>query len=81
MALGRVNYESVTDEESLEALSEAGQHEGILIAIETAHAFFAARRFAKKHPGTTIVICSSGRGDKDMSTLTKTILAGGPAGV
>lgn len=76
MALGRVHYESVTDAESLEALSEAGQHEGILIAIETAHAFYAARRFAQKHPGTTLVICLSGRGDKDMSTLSRTILGG-----
>jgi len=79
MALGRVQYESVTDTEALEALSEAGKHEGILIAIETAHAFYSARRFAQKHPGSTVVICLSGRGDKDMSTLSKTLLGGAAA--
>jgi tryptophan synthase beta chain len=76
MALGRVHYESVTDDESLEALSEVGKREGILVAIETAHAFYSARRFAQKHPGSAVVICLSGRGDKDMSTLSKTLLGG-----
>jgi tryptophan synthase beta chain len=76
MSLGRVHYESVTDDQSLEALAEAGQKEGILIAIETAHAFYAARRYAQKHPGATLVICLSGRGDKDMATLSRVLLQG-----
>jgi tryptophan synthase beta subunit len=50
--------------------------EGILPAIESAHALHGARRWAAKHPGARIVICLSGRGDKDMPTLQKTLLAG-----
>jgi tryptophan synthase beta chain len=76
MAVGRVRYDQVTDDEALEALSECGRHEGILSAIETAHAFVGARRYAAAHPGARLVICLSGRGDKDMPTLQKTLLKG-----
>jgi tryptophan synthase beta chain len=76
MAIGRVRYEYVTDDEALEALSECGRQEGILSAIETAHAFVGARRYAARHPGARLVICLSGRGDKDMPTLQKTLLKG-----
>ena len=76
MSIGRVRYESATDDEALEALSECGQHEGILSAIETAHAFVGARRYAAQHPGAKILVCLSGRGDKDMPTLQKTLLKG-----
>ena len=48
--------------------------EGILPAIETAHALFGARRWAQDHPGKSVVICMSGRGDKDMPTLQNTII-------
>lgn len=75
-AAGRVRYESVTDDEALEALKECCESEGILPAIETAHAFHGARRHAKDHPGKRILICLSGRGDKDMPTLQKTLLKG-----
>ena len=73
-AAGRVRYESVTDEEALAALKECCEAEGILPAIETAHAFHGARRYAKMNPGKRILICLSGRGDKDMPTLQKTLL-------
>ena len=75
-AAGRVRYESVTDDEALEALKECCESEGILPAIETAHAFHGARRHAKAHPGKRILICLSSRGDKDMPTLQKTLLKG-----
>jgi tryptophan synthase beta subunit len=45
--------------------------EGILTALETAHAYAAAREWAKEHPGKRILIGNSGRGDKDMPTLTQ----------
>jgi tryptophan synthase beta chain len=71
---GRVAYESATDDEALDALSECARHEGILPAIESAHALFGARRYAGSHPGARILIGCSGRGDKDMSILQRTIL-------
>jgi tryptophan synthase beta chain len=74
MKTGRVRYESATDEEALDALSECARHEGILAAIETAHAFAGARRHAAAHPGARILIGCSGRGDKDMPILQRTLL-------
>jgi len=71
---GRVVYESATDEEALDALTECATYEGLLPAIETAHAIFGARRYAEQHPGARILIGCSGRGDKDMSILQRTVL-------
>ncbi len=70
-ATGRVSYETATDEEALEALEELCETEGILTALETAHAYAGAKRWAEKNPGKRILIGNSGRGDKDMPTLTK----------
>jgi tryptophan synthase beta chain len=70
-ATGRVTYISATDDEALEALEELCAAEGILTALETSHAFAAARVYAQRHPGARILIGNSGRGDKDMPTLTK----------
>jgi tryptophan synthase beta chain len=70
-ATGRVKYISVQDDEALEALEELCASEGILTALETSHAFAAAREYAKQNPGKRILIGNSGRGDKDMPTLTK----------
>jgi tryptophan synthase beta chain len=74
MKSGRVAYESATDDEALDALAECTKFEGILPAIETAHAFFGARRYAEAHPGARILIGCSGRGDKDMPILQRTLL-------
>jgi len=74
MQSGRVAYESATDAETLDALSECARAEGILPAIETAHAFAGARRYAALHPGARILIGCSGRGDKDMPILQRTVL-------
>ena len=68
---GRVNYISATDDEALTALEELCETEGILTALETSHAFAAARNWAREHPGKRILIGNSGRGDKDMPTLTQ----------
>jgi tryptophan synthase beta chain len=74
MKSGRVAYESATDDEALDALAECAKFEGILPAIESAHALFGARRYAQTHPGTRILIGCSGRGDKDMPILQRTLL-------
>ena len=70
-SIGRVKYISATDDEALDALEELCELEGILTALETAHAFAGARDWAKENPGKRILIGNSGRGDKDMPTLTK----------
>jgi tryptophan synthase beta chain len=76
MSAGRVHYEYATDDEALEALAECCAAEGIIAAIESAHAFASARKWAASHAGARILICLSGRGDKDMPTLQKTLLKG-----
>ncbi len=68
-AIGRVKYISARDDEALEALQELCATEGILTALETSHAYAAAREYAQQHPGCRILIGNSGRGDKDMPTL------------
>ncbi len=70
-ATGRVKYISAEDDAALEALEELCASEGILTALETSHAFAAARIYAQENPGRKILIGNSGRGDKDMPTLTK----------
>ena len=70
-ATGRVKYISASDDEALAALEELCELEGILTALETSHAFAAARDWARENPGKRILIGNSGRGDKDMPTLTK----------
>ena len=77
-SIGRVQYAAAEDDESLEALAECCQAEGILPAIESAHAFAGAKRYAIAHPGSRILIGLSGRGDKDMPTLQRTLLKGKP---
>ena len=70
-ATGRVKYISARDDEALEALEELCACEGILTALETSHAFAAAKTYARENPGKKILIGNSGRGDKDMPTLTR----------
>lgn len=70
-AVGRVKYLTASDDEALEALNELCEVEGILTALETAHAYAVAKRWSKNNPGKRILIGNSGRGDKDMPILTK----------
>jgi len=76
-ATGRANYEAVTDAEALTALQLLTRTEGIMPAIESAHALAGAmrlgQRLAQTDPETEpiIVVCLSGRGDKDVDTAIK----------
>ena len=79
-ACGRVNYEAAGDDDALAAVRECCESEGILPAIESAHALAGARRWAQRNPGKRILIGLSGRGDKDMLTLTQMLLAKPAAG-
>jgi len=74
-AAGRVRYEMASDDEALAAVKECCEAEGILPALESAHALAGARRWAATHPGRRILIGLSGRGDKDMPTLQHTLIA------
>ena len=76
-SVGRVRYEAIGDDDALEALAECCRAEGILPAIESAHALAGARHWAQTHPGDRILVGLSGRGDKDMPTLQRTLLAVG----
>ncbi|MCS5572527.1 MAG: tryptophan synthase subunit beta, partial [Pseudomonadales bacterium] len=67
--VGRVNYVTANDVEALDAVDECCSEEGILPALETAHALAGARRWAEKNQGKRILIGLSGRGDKDMPIL------------
>lgn len=67
---GRANYVSITDIEAMEALEELCKLEGIIPAIESAHAVAYAKKQAKKMKKDDIlVVCLSGRGDKDVHTV------------
>ncbi|WP_044749078.1 tryptophan synthase subunit beta [Bacillus alveayuensis] len=76
-SIGRVQYENVTDDEALEALITLNKTEGILAAIESAHAVAQAIKAAKELSNDqSILICLSGRGDKDVNTLMEKLNGG-----
>ena len=66
---GRATYVAADDSEALAALRECSTAEGIIPALESAHALAGARRWAEEHPGSSIAICVSGRGDKDLAII------------
>ncbi|MEN6341378.1 MAG: tryptophan synthase subunit beta [Methanospirillum sp.] len=69
---GRVEYTAVTDDEAVEALAYLSRAEGIIPALESAHAVAEARRRAGTMAADEIVVISiSGRGDKDMYALAR----------
>jgi tryptophan synthase beta chain len=70
-AIGRVEYGTAGDEETLAALGECCAAEGILPAIESSHALAGAKRWAATNPGARVLIGLSGRGDKDMPILAQ----------
>jgi len=71
---GRVKYTSVTDQEALDAFHLCGRLEGILPALETAHAVVEAMKIAaKRAKDDVVVICFSGRGDKDCAEVARVV--------
>ncbi len=71
---GRARYLSRTDDQALEALQRLARCEGILCALETAHAVAALDEVASDVGSDgVIVLCLSGRGDKDMITVAKAL--------
>ena len=74
-AIGRVEYVTASDDETLASLEELCATEGILPALESSHALAGAKRWAAQHRGARVLIGLSGRGDKDMPILAKYPLA------
>ena len=70
--IGRAQYTTANDKEALKAFFALSRHEGIIPALESAHAVAFAMREAAAHPGTSILINLSGRGDKDIDYVTQT---------
>ena len=66
--LGRAEYRPITDAEAMEAFALLARTEGIIPAIESAHAIAGTMRLAQEMPGATLLVNLSGRGDKDMGT-------------
>jgi tryptophan synthase beta chain len=71
-ATGRVNYESCIDDDALEAFETLAKNEGILAAVESSHAISTAMRIAGERPADqVVVVCLSGRGDKDAAEVAR----------
>jgi tryptophan synthase beta chain len=70
--IGRAEYAAVTDQQALDALQRLCRLEGIIPALETAHAFAWLETLAPTlAPGTEVVVNLSGRGDKDVNTVAE----------
>ena len=67
----RVEYTAVTDKEALDAFFLLTQKEGIIPALETAHALAHAFKLARKLKNKKLLLNLSGRGDKDIDTIAK----------
>jgi len=70
--LGRVQYHPITDAEAIEGVKCLAESEGIIPALETAHAVALLPKIADTMtPDEVVVLCCSGRGDKDMGTISR----------
>ena len=71
MDIGRATYVGCTDDDALAAFKALSRHEGIIPALESAHAVAEAMRIADAQPDALLVVGLSGRGDKDMGQVQK----------
>jgi tryptophan synthase beta chain len=77
-ATGRAEYAHVDDERALEAFEWLARAEGILPALESAHAIAHLQALARElPPGTTVLVNLSGRGDKDVQPVARALEARG----
>ena len=70
--LKKVKYDYINDQETIDAFYELSRMEGIIPALESAHAVAYAIKLAKKHPHQSILVNLSGRGDKDIDFVVDT---------
>ena len=78
---GRASYVSATDDEALAAVALLARSEGIIPALESAHALARVGDAAREHAArlgrpVSVAVCLSGRGDKDLSTLLSRLVPG-----
>lgn len=69
--IGRVSYDTASDDEAVEAFYELSRLEGIIPALESSHAVAYGIKLAKKYPNKKILVNLSGRGDKDIEFVLK----------
>ncbi|MBR1853806.1 MAG: tryptophan synthase subunit beta [Lachnospiraceae bacterium] len=70
--IGRAKYVPITDEEAVQAFEYLSKTEGIIPAIESAHAVAQVIKIAKNYsPDQSIIVCISGRGDKDVAAIAR----------
>ncbi len=70
--LNKVTYDSITDKECIDAFYELSRLEGIIPALESAHAVAYAIKLAQKFPEKSVLVNLSGRGDKDLDYVVDT---------
>ncbi|UCG34801.1 MAG: tryptophan synthase subunit beta [Candidatus Omnitrophota bacterium] len=68
-SIKRASYVGVEDKEAIEGFNLLSQLEGVIPALESAHAIFYLKKLAKKAKGKMAVVCLSGRGDKDLEIV------------
>ena len=70
--IGRAQYVPITDDEAVDAFEYLARTEGIICAIESAHAVAQVRKIANNYsPDQSIIVCLSGRGDKDVAAIAR----------
>ncbi|MSY97305.1 MAG: pyridoxal-phosphate dependent enzyme, partial [Actinobacteria bacterium] len=79
---GRARYEPINDDEAMEAFALLSRTEGIIPAIETAHALAGAMRVGRELGSDAVLLLNlSGRGDKDVATAARWFGIGAPEGI
>jgi tryptophan synthase beta chain len=70
-AIKRAEYKAVSDKQALEGFNLLSRLEGIIPALEPSHAVYYLKKLAKYGKGKTVILCLSGRGDKDLDIVRK----------
>jgi len=65
----RASYVTVGDDQAIEGFNLLSQTEGIIPALESSHAIYYLKKIAKEKPKATVLVCLSGRGDKDLDIV------------
>ncbi len=68
-SIGRAEYVAIKDTEAIDGFTTLSTTEGIIPALESSHAIAYLKKLAKKAPGALVVVCLSGRGDKDLDIV------------
>lgn len=72
-SIGRAMYVAVKDKEAIQGFKMLSEYEGIIPALESSHAVFYLKKLAPRAKGKTVIVCLSGRGDKDLEIIQEYI--------